>query len=192
MKLTKLATVVALSGALTLLIVGVVSAAPAHSKSTAASSPSVRYTVSATTDITDTDDLTQTEGLTSTTHFTQPVAVAISFFFSATYSDVISLHNAGFGFGVIARAFFIANLSQGSVTPQQVLDLAASGTGWGQIMKQYDFKPSKGNNLGAIMSGHGSPPNSNVNSMQSGNTNSPGKSGSAPGRTKAKNNNVHH
>jgi hypothetical protein len=190
MKLTRLAMIVALSGALTLLIVGVVSAAPARSNHVAASNTSARYAVTATADVTDTDDLSDTEDLTSTMHMTQPVALAISFFFSGTYSDVISLHNAGFGFGEIARAYFIANLSNGSVTPQQVLDLAAGGMGWGAIMKQYDFKPGKGNNLGAIMSGHGN--SSNQNSGQGGNFKGRGNSSNAPGHNKNKGNHGNH
>jgi hypothetical protein len=184
MKLTKLATVVALSGALTLLVVSVVAAAPAHAQQVAAPSAVVRYTLFATTDISDTDDVTDTEGLTSTSHMTQPVALAISIFFSGTYSDVIGLHTAGFGFGEIARAYFIATLSNGTLTPQQVLAMVQSGMGWGEIMKQLAFKPGKGHNLGAIMSGHSSSPNSNSNSNHGGKPTCPGNSCNAPGKNK--------
>jgi hypothetical protein len=183
MKLTRLATMVALSSALTILIVGIVSAAPARSNQSSAHSAVVRYMDQGTPEPTETPEITHTEDLTSTTHMTQPVALAISLFFSGTYSDVISLHNAGFGFGEIARAYFIANLSKGSVTPQQVLDLAAGGMGWGEIMKQYAFKPGHGNNLGAIMRGdHGSSA-THGNSVGGGKPNCPGNSCNAPGQS---------
>src|SRR3989337_2346084 len=107
MKLTKLASIVVLSGALTLLIVGAVSAAPAAVQSVAVSNGVTRTTLSATADLTDTNDLSGTQVMT------HPVALKISLFFSAstTYSDVIGLHTEGFGFGEIAHAYFIAKLS---------------------------------------------------------------------------------
>lgn len=199
MKQTKLVVVVAISAALTALIVGVVSAAPARSNHASAPNTAMHSTISVTTDVTNTDDLTDTEGLTETdglsgTHpMTQPVALAISIFFSGTYSDVIGLHDAGFGFGEIARAYFIAKLSLGGVTPQQLLDMAAGGMGWGEIMKQYAFKPGHGHNLGAIMSGHGGTTfNASASNGQGpsqkgpkdSKPNCPGNSCNAPGKNK--------
>jgi hypothetical protein len=192
MKLTKLATIVALSSALTIVIVGAVSAAPADSKQATAANTSARYAISATADLADTGDLSGTHSMTN------PVALNISIFFSGTYGDVIGLHTEGFGFGEIARAYFIAKLSNGSITPQQVLDLKAGGLGWGEIMKQYGFKPGKGNNLGAIMSSvshssnqHSGQSNSSIrpagsSNGQAGNSNGHGNSSSAPGQNKSK------
>ncbi len=200
MKTTKLAAVIMLSAVLTLLMVGIVSAAPGQTKTVTVTHPATRSAIASSMDISDTTDISDTEGVSDThdlsdteslseTHgMTQPVALAISIFFSGTYSDVVALHDAGFGFGEIARAYFIAELSMGGATPQEILDAVASGMGWGEIMKQYAFKPGRGHNLGAIMSGHDSTSNQNAN--QNGNQNSnpggkpncPGNSCTAPGQ----------
>lgn len=86
----------------------------------------------------------------TTTIKPQPVALAISKAFSVTYTEVMSMHTSGFGFGEIYRAFMIARSSKGQLTAQEVLDLKSSGMGWGQIMKEYDFRQG-GNGLGSIM-----------------------------------------
>lgn len=88
-----------------------------------------------------------------------PVGAAIAKFFGITDTEVISLHNSGVGFGVIARAYMTAKFSNGQLTPEEVLKLFQSGAGWGQIMKEYGVHPG-GKGLGAIMRGHkeGKPP----------------------------------
>ena len=88
-----------------------------------------------------------------------PVGTAIAQFFDIAYTDVMTLHESGVGFGVIARAYMTAKFSDGQLTPEEVLELFQSGTGWGQIMKEYGVHPG-GKGLGAIMRGHkeGNPP----------------------------------
>jgi hypothetical protein len=88
-----------------------------------------------------------------------PVGTAIAKFFDIAYTDVMSVHASGVGFGVIARAYMTAKFSDGQLTPEEVLELFQSGTGWGQIMKEYGVHPG-GKGLGAIMRGHkeGKPP----------------------------------
>ncbi len=103
--------------------------------------------------------ITPTTEITSTTSHTHPVAAAIathfSGTFSTTYESVMALHQEGLGFGVIAKAYFAAQKL--GIDPQVLLDEFAAGTGWGQIMKNHGLHPGqgRGNNLGAIMSGHG-------------------------------------
>ena len=92
-----------------------------------------------------------------------PVGAAIAKFFDIAYTDVMTLHESGVGFGVIARAYMTAKFSDGQLTPEEVLELFQSGTGWGQIMKEYGVHPG-GKGLGAIMRGHkeGKPPSDDM------------------------------
>jgi len=113
------------------------------------------------------DPISDTDEISSTTTTTHPVAAAIAAHFSdaftttTTYADIMALHEGGLGFGVIAKAYFAAQKLQKlgfDVTPQDLLDEFAAGTGWGQIMKNHDLHPGRagrGGNLGDIMSGHG-------------------------------------
>ncbi len=95
--------------------------------------------------------------VTGTVPMTQPVAAAIASYFNISYTEVISLHEAGYGFGVIARAYLTALRSNGVLTPTQLLDMFNSGMGWGQIKNEYGLHPG-GNGLGTIMRQHGTPP----------------------------------
>jgi hypothetical protein len=104
--------------------------------------------------------ITPTTEITSTTSNTHPVAAAIathfSGVFSTTYEGVMALHEEGYGFGVIAKAYFAAQKL--GIDPQVLLDEFAAGTGWGNIMKNHGLHPGqagRGGNLGTIMSGHG-------------------------------------
>jgi hypothetical protein len=104
--------------------------------------------------------ITPTTEITSTTSHTHPVAAAIAGFFNedfgVTYVDIMALHEAGLGFGVIAKAYFAAQKL--GIDPQVLLDEFAAGTGWGVIMKENGLHPGRagrGGNLGDIMSGHG-------------------------------------
>jgi hypothetical protein len=104
--------------------------------------------------------ITPTTEITSTTSNTHPVAAAIathfSGVFSTTYEGVMALHEEGYGFGEIAKAYFAAQKL--GIDPQVLLDEFAAGTGWGNIMKNHGLHPGqagRGGNLGDIMSGHG-------------------------------------
>jgi len=124
--------------------------------------------------------------ITPTSSFTHPVGLAISVYFSIPYTSVMSLHDSGVGFGVIARAYLTARFSNGVLTPSQVLNLHESGVGWGQIMHKYGIHPGR-KGLGSIMGGHtpgdGSVPSTPGNS---GDLPCPGNSCNALGHNKQK------
>jgi hypothetical protein len=87
---------------------------------------------------------------------THPVASAMAKYFDVPYSEIAALHQEGYGFGVIAKAYFAAQKL--GITPRELLDEFDSGMGWGQIMKEHNLHPGqagRGGNLGDIMSGHG-------------------------------------
>jgi hypothetical protein len=89
--------------------------------------------------------------VTGTVQMTHPVGIAIALYFNIPYTQVMSLHAQGFGFGTIARAYLTAYAPNGMLTPEQVLALRQAGVGWGQIKKDYRVHPG-GNGLGSIMS----------------------------------------
>lgn len=99
--------------------------------------------------ISDTDTITDTDSISPTTTMTHPVASKMAEYFEVDYSEIEGLHEDGFGFGVIARAYFVGEML--GITPTVLLDEFASGTGWGVIMKEYEL--GHGKNLGYIMSG---------------------------------------
>lgn len=91
---------------------------------------------------------------------TNKIAEAITNYFSGTLtttlaiSDVIGLHDQGWGFGEIFNLYLLARES--GLTPDQIKALRDSGMGWGQIANSLDLSPGKkGNNLGAAVSGRG-------------------------------------
>ena len=147
-------------------------------------------------------DPVYTGTVTNTVAMTQPVAAAIAAYFHISYTEVISLHESGFGFGVIARAYLTALHSNGVLSPTDLLDMFQSGMGWGQIMKEYGVHPG-GNGLGTIMRSHGVPvavvpPVMSPPDTQSGKSNNgqskdassapsscPGNSCNAPGHNKS-------
>ena len=103
--------------------------------------------------------ITPTTDITSTTSHTHPVAAAIAEYFSedfgVSYLDVMGLHEEGYGFGVIAHAYFAARKL--GMDPQTLLDQFDAGMGWGEILKDYGLHPGqagRGGNLGDIMSGN--------------------------------------
>ena len=108
--------------------------------------------------------ITPTTSVTPTTTTTHPVASALADyfddFFDVDYSVIEGLHQDGYGFGVIAHAYFISQAisqTQGisGTTPIALLEEFASGKGWGVILKDYGLHPGlkgRGGNLGDIMS----------------------------------------
>jgi len=93
-----------------------------------------------------------TPTITPTVTITHPVAAAIASFFGLDYSVVEAWHDEGLGYGEIARAYFLAELSGESVA--EVMALYERGMGWGEVAKALDLAPgNRGWNLGAIMSG---------------------------------------
>lgn len=173
MKITKLAVVISMAFALTIIVVGTVAAAPAESNHIVAFTASTRLLDDPTPEPTE---------LTTTTHITNPVGLVLSLFLNVPYTQVMELHNEGVGFGVIARVYLTARVSNGALTPEQVLALFQSGTGWGEIRKQYGVHPG-GKGLGSIMSGHAGN-SSTSNNLGNGTPSCPGNSCNAPGHNK--------
>lgn len=116
--------------------------------------------------------------MTETKTFTQPVALVISVFFNISYTEVISLHESGVGFGVIARAALVSRILSDTKSPtftlETVLTMFQSGMGWGQFKREFGVHPG-GLGLGSIMG--------NGNGGNNGNKpDCPGKSCDTPGQ----------
>jgi hypothetical protein len=101
--------------------------------------------------------------ISPTVSITNPVAWAIGNFFSSlvfsptytvTVQSVLDFHAGGMGYGEIARCFFVAHSA--GVSPDDVLAMRQGEgdekAGWGEIMREYGFRPGKDSNLGAIRS----------------------------------------
>jgi hypothetical protein len=82
-----------------------------------------------------------------------PVASAIAEYFGVTYDEIMSLHEAGNGFGNIAKAYFFADKMDPPLTPEELLE-AAHGTGWGNVLKENKIHP------GSVGNGNGHRPES--------------------------------
>ena len=127
--------------------------------------------------------------LTDTLPLTHPVASLIALYFNIPYTHVLELHESGFGFGTIARAYLTAQQSNGVLTPEQLLAMRQAGTGWGQIKKEYGIHPG-GNGLGTIVREHGTPqpaaqppdgpPDDSKQNKEKGKVDQGGNSGPAP------------
>ncbi len=163
MKLTK--TILALVGGLTLTLLAVSLTFAAPENASTVSQPSLFEPT-----------ITPTVTLTPTITHTQPVAQAIALYFHIPYTEVVSLHDSGIGFGRIARAYLTALASGGTLTPTGVLEMVQNGMGWGQIKHQYGIHPG-GLGLGSIMSGHAAPVTDTLSSGEGeGNSSAPGQS----------------
>ena len=100
---------------------------------------------------------------------THPAALALAAFFGVTAEEIMAMHEEGVGFGVIAQALWLSNqLGGGSAMFGQIVDAkqthdysgivlpdGSTPTNWGQFKKGL---LEQGQNLGAVMSGHGEPP----------------------------------
>ena len=86
-----------------------------------------------------------------------PVATAIAEYFDVPYEEVKGLHDDGYGFGNIAKAYFFSekinqlNMDvEGAIplTPEDLLS-EAHGSGWGNVLKDNGIHP------GAVGNGQG-------------------------------------
>lgn len=141
MKMWKLFVAVALAGVAVLLVMSLGVAAPVS-----ASGAQIDRV---------TDDPLESV-VSDTLPMTHPVGILIALYFNIPYTHVVELHEAGFGFGTIARAYLTAYQSKGILTPEQILAMRQAGTGWGQIKKEDGIHPG-GNGLGTIVRQHGTP-----------------------------------
>jgi hypothetical protein len=128
---------------------------------TATPTLSATITPSATVTATPTGD---DDGFPGTLPESHPVAARIAAFFGVPEREVLDLHARGFGFGEIARAYFLARELAANGNPSDDLSVAQiiarrqSGQGWGNIIKSLGLPSSNsGRNLGLIMSGRGTP-----------------------------------
>ncbi len=141
---------------------------------------------------------------TSTTTEQQPVATALTNFFSSLlgvdYNTIMTIHQQGVGFGVIAQALFLTkelggdtSLFAAIVEAKQsgdyssiVLPDGTSPKNWGQFRKALlDNKE----NLGQIMSGHADNGSSTtISSPANGNGNGKNAGNNGQGQGKGKNN----
>ncbi len=182
MILWRLPLAVALAVAAVLLMASFVVAGPAST------------TTVQTSQVFDSPILTGTVPIvTGTLPLTHPVGMAIALYFNIPYTQVMSLHAEGFGFGTIARAYLTAYASNGTLTPEQVLALRQAGVGWGQIKQDYGVHPG-GNGLGSIMSKKSAAPQPEPDTSASSGvkphksaSGCPGNSCNAPGRQKPPN-----
>jgi penicillin-binding protein 2A len=86
------------------------------------------------------------------------VVAAIAAYFNVPEADVLALHEAGAGFGVIVQAYVLSELL--GKTPQQVIDMKATGDlNWGHMLKEQGVQQDKSRvKLGTIMSDAGKTP----------------------------------
>ena len=69
---------------------------------------------------------------------TQPVATRLSKDFDVSYSEIMTWHCQGFGFGEIARAYVLAQNSK--LTVEEIFAERKAGKGWGQIFADEGLK----------------------------------------------------
>ena len=93
---------------------------------------------------------------------TQPVTggvmipTCIGLFFDVPVSDVVGLRSEGYGWGGIAKAYFMA--LAGGLSVDEIIEMRQGDMGWGEIAQYFDLHPgNQGRNLGAIISGRGAP-----------------------------------
>ncbi|MCB9079520.1 MAG: hypothetical protein H6631_18105 [Anaerolineaceae bacterium] len=95
-----------------------------------------------------------------------PVAAAIAEYFDVPYEEIMSLHENGYGFGNITKAYFFAkklnqmNMDMEGATPVTPEDLLneAHGSGWGNVLKDNDIHPGAvGNGAGKHADQFGQP-----------------------------------
>lgn len=95
-----------------------------------------------------------------------PVGAVLSEFFDADYDAIMTAHEDGFGFGVIAQALWMADKLDDGSDFEAILDAKESGDyseffeegeaapeNWGQFRKAV-LQGDKKANLGQVMSGH--------------------------------------
>ena len=91
-------------------------------------------------DACDTEEEEPADGcLMNTRH---PVATALAGAFELDYATVLGWHCDGFGFGEIARALLIADLT-GEMTAEELLAGFEGGRAWGHIMQDLGLSPSQ-------------------------------------------------
>ena len=84
-----------------------------------------------------------------------PVAACLAAYFGVDYEELMAYHDSGVGFGLLARAYFLANaLADEGFTVEDILAMHESGEGFGYFLHEYGIHPGS-YSLGVIMSGKG-------------------------------------
>ncbi|MBE7549799.1 MAG: hypothetical protein HS126_01805 [Anaerolineales bacterium] len=112
-----------------------------------------------------TDDGTTDDGTTGEVAKQHPVGSALADYFDVDYEEIMTLHDAGTGFGNIAKAYFFAD--QLGLTPQDLL-LEAHTSGWGNVLKQNGIHPGAVGNGGGKKSEVTGPENSTLEPQNNG------------------------
>jgi hypothetical protein len=86
-----------------------------------------------------------------------PVASAIADYFGVDYEEIMSLHEAGNGFGNITKAYFFADKLDSPLIPEDLLQ-AAHESGWGNVLKDNGIHPGSVGNGSAGWSEHAGHP----------------------------------
>ncbi|GIK40558.1 MAG: hypothetical protein BroJett011_43910 [Chloroflexota bacterium] len=94
-----------------------------------------------------------------------PVATALAEYFEVDYNEIITMHDAGNGFGNIAKAYFFAD--QLGLTPQELL-LQSHTSGWGNVLKQNGIHPGAVGQGGGKKWGVTGPENSTLEPQNNG------------------------
>lgn len=121
-----------------------------------------------------------------------PVAQAIANEFEVSYDEVIGFHCDGNGFGEIARAYMLAELTEDDDdTAAYYLELHQSGIGWGQIWRDLDINPSDlapGRIIGAGRGNGDDCPGNSCNAPGHNRDDCPGNSCNTPGHNRSNGN----
>lgn len=83
--------------------------------------------------------------------------------FDDRYEEVMSLHEMGFGFGAITKAFFLAEMLNNKNLESDLVTLLdrARQEGWGNVLKTENIHPGSLNSVGTVMGNrpeHAGPP----------------------------------
>ncbi|MDF1513299.1 MAG: hypothetical protein P1S60_05775, partial [Anaerolineae bacterium] len=72
-----------------------------------------------------------------------PVALWIANRFGRSYDELMAMHEAGIGWGVIVKAFYLAQVNDKGVTADELMDRHLAGEGWGNIARELGTYPGK-------------------------------------------------
>jgi hypothetical protein len=131
--------------------------------------------------------------VTPTNQLPHPMVEALAAHFGVPAEEIAALHDAGLGFGVIARAYSLAEHFE-DVSPQALLAEFQAGLGWGQIARQYGLNPGRGRDgaPGQVISDQAQEPVADTgpeNQAESNDASHPGQGhgrANAPGQNKDK------
>ena len=72
-----------------------------------------------------------------------PVAVWMASRFGTSYDALLAMHEAGIGWGVMVKAFYLAQANDQGVSAGELIDRHLEGEGWGTIVRELGTYPGK-------------------------------------------------